>query len=179
MSSSTNYSGFNLGLAFRVFWKALRNPRFAAQVAPLAAAPTPEPPPKLPSAPPKPSAEPLRLLTILQRDGRLVDFLMEDIAGLPDAQIGAAVRTIHRDCHKALAEHVTLDAVAEPAEGATMTVPPGFDPSAIRVIGNLTGHPPFSGTVRHRGWRAKEVRLPPLPPGQDPFVVAPAEVELA
>ena len=40
----------------------------------------------------KPTAEPLRLLALLQREGRLVDFLLEDIQGATDEQIGAGVR---------------------------------------------------------------------------------------
>src|SRR5262245_5631107 len=48
----------------------------------------PAPPPPKP-VPVKPSCEPLRLLTILQREGRLVDFLLEDIDGYTDQQVGA------------------------------------------------------------------------------------------
>ena len=56
--------------------------------------------------------------------------------------------------------------------------PTGFDPSAVRVIGNVTGQPPFTGTLRHHGWRVKELRIAAPPAGQDEFVVQPAEVEL-
>src|SRR5207253_6846543 len=34
----------------------------------------------------------VQLLAILQREGRLLDFLQEDVDGYADAQIGAAVR---------------------------------------------------------------------------------------
>ena len=37
-----------------------------------------------------PSGPDLRVLAVLQRDGRLVDFLQEDIDPYSDAQIGAA-----------------------------------------------------------------------------------------
>src|SRR5436853_4875235 len=88
--------GFRLGLALRCWWRVLTDPFFAGRVRPIldgkealpTATPTPALPPK-PAAPPKPTGEALRLLTLLQREGRLVDFLMEDIAGLPDEQIGA------------------------------------------------------------------------------------------
>jgi hypothetical protein len=128
--------------------------------------------------PVKPSCEPLRLLSILQREGRLVDFLLEDIDAYTDEQVGAAVRDIHRTCRKALLEHMALEPVIKESEGAKVTVPTGFDPSAVRVIGNVTGQPPFTGTLRHHGWRVKELRIAAPPAGQDEFVVQPAEVEL-
>jgi Domain of unknown function (DUF2760) len=125
-----------------------------------------------------PSGEPLRLLALLQREGRLVDFLMEDVQGYPDAQIGAAVRDIHRQCQAALKEHLELAPVLNVAEGSTVEVPAGFDPSAIQLVGNVTGQPPFRGTLQHHGWRVKEIKLAPPPEGQDNLVLMAAEVEL-
>ena len=43
----------------------------------------------------------------------------------------------------------------------------------------LLGEPPFTGALRHHGWRIGKVTLPSPPRGTDPTVVAPAEVELA
>ena len=134
--------------------------------------------PPLPAAPPKPSGEPLRLLALLQREGRLLDFLMEDVQAASDAQVGAPVGQIHRTCRKALQEHLVLEPVLKESEGARVTVPVGFDPSAVRLTGNVTGQPPFTGALRHHGWRVKEMKLAPPPAGQDEFVVQPAEVEL-
>jgi hypothetical protein len=131
-----------------------------------------------PPEPAKPSGEPLRLLALLQRDGRLLDFLLEDVQAYNDAQIGSAVRDIHRACRKTLDEHLTLKPILAGEEGASVTVPSGFDPSAIRLTGNVTGQPPFTGTLRHHGWRANEVKLAKPPAGADPFVVQAAEVEL-
>jgi hypothetical protein len=131
-----------------------------------------------PPPPPKPSGEPLRFLALLQREGRLLDFLLEDIQSYSDDQIGAAVRDIHRNCQKALKDHLTLEPVLSGAEGANVDVPAGFDPSAIRLTGNVTGQPPFRGALQHHGWRAKEIKLAKPPEGQDEFVVHPAEVEL-
>ena len=155
------------GLALR--W--LREPDFAAKVDAL------NQPPK-PPEPPRPSPEPIRLLGILQRDGRLLDFLLEDVAAASDMDLGAGVREIHRQCQKAIREHLVLEPVLDKEEQTTVEVPAGFDPSAIRLTGNVTGQPPFKGTLIHRGWRVKEIKLGPLPPGQDHFVVQPAEVEL-
>lgn len=134
-------------------------------------------PPK-PPAPPKPSGAPLRLLALLQREGRLLDFLLEDVQAYQDAQIGAAVRDIHRSARKAIQEHLVLEPILPGEEGSRVTVPAGFDPSAVRLTGNVTGQPPFAGTLQHHGWRVKEIKLAPLAAGQDEFVVQPAEVEL-
>ncbi len=130
------------------------------------------------------SAEPpehtaLRLLAALQDgDGRLVDFLTEEIAGYPDEQIGAATRAIHDACGKALRACVQLEPVLPGREDDTVTVPEGFDPAAIRLTGNVRGEPPFTGVLRHPGWRVTGVTLPARM-GLDPKVIAPAEVEIA
>ena len=121
----------------------------------------------------------IQLLALFQREGRLIDFLREDIQPYDDAQIGAAVRTIHQACRLALAEHVTLEPVLSGHEGDDVTVPHSFDPSAIRLTGNVSGEPPFRGALRHAGWRAVQVKLPAQPSGQDPRIVAPAEVEIS
>lgn len=134
--------------------------------------------PTLPAGPAKPSGEPLRLLALLQSEARLLDFLMEDIAGAGDAQVGAAVRDIHRKAQAALKQHLTLGPVLAGAEGDRVTVPAGFDPSAVRVVGNVAGQPPFTGELQHPGWKVTGLKLPPVPAGQDLFVVQPAEVQV-
>lgn len=126
----------------------------------------------------RPSGESLRLLALMQQEGRLVDFLLEDLEGVPDDQIGAGVREIHRKCRKVLLDHVRIEPILDQNEGQQATILPGFDPSAVRLTGNVTGQPPFTGTVQHRGWRVKEIRLARPPSGQDEFVLMPAEVEL-
>jgi hypothetical protein len=133
-------------------------------------------PPPVPSEPPEHTA--LRLLAFLQEEGRLVDFLTEDVSPYSDEQIGAATRGIHAGCAKALREVVTLERVMSGTEDETVTLEPGFDAAAIRLTGNVSGQPPFHGTLRHAGWRASHVAVPARA-GADPFVVAPAEVEIA
>ena len=153
-------------LALQAFWRCLTEPEFAARVEPLFS--------KTPSGPD------LRVLAVLQRDGRLIDFLEEDIDAYSDAQIGAAVRDIHRGCRKSLRDYLTLEPVLPAAEEERVTVPSDFDPAAIRLIGNVNGAPPFHGVLKHHGWRVKAVHLPALPAARDETsVLAPAEVELA
>jgi hypothetical protein len=120
----------------------------------------------------------VQMLGLLQRDGRLIDFLAEDVAAYPDAQLGAAVRSIHTSCRQVLERYVKLDPVIDSEEDQPVTVPAGFDPAAIKLIGNVTGEPPIRGVLRHRGWRVKEVTLPSLPQGAGRAIVAPAEVEI-
>lgn len=124
------------------------------------------------------SEDALRLLAILQRDGRLVDFLQEDISGAPDEQVGAAARIVHEGCRKALAEYITLRPLREEGEGEPITIPPGFDATEIRLSGNVVGEPPYRGRLAHPGWKAVEVRLPTATTEIDPTIVAPAEVEV-
>ncbi len=162
------------GVARQAFTKALRDPDFAAKLPPLLNPPPPEPP-----KPVKPSGAPLRLLSVLQRESRLLDFLMEEnLQGADEGQIAAAVRDIQPKAQATLRKYLRLEPVLTEAEGSTVTVASGFDPSAIQLVGNVTGQPPFRGVVRHAGWRVKELSLAAPPEGQDEFVLAPAEVEL-
>lgn len=159
-----------LGLACSAFSKTLGDAEFAAKIKPLLA------PPKEKKA--RPSGVPLRMLAVLQRESRLLDFLLENIQGAADAQIGAAVRDIQAKAQSALKKHLVLEPVLSQQEGDNVEVPAGFDPSTIQLVGNVTGEPPFRGTLAHAGWRVKEVHLAPLPEGQDDLVLAPAQVEL-
>ena len=134
------------------------------------------------AAPPAPAADTadraVQLLAILQRDGRLVDFLMEDLAAYPDAQVGAAVRDVHAGCRAALTRYATLAPVMDDEEGQTVTVEPGTDPASVKVTGTVSGEPPYRGVLRHRGWEATRIALPPLP-ATGRTIVAPAEVEVS
>lgn len=120
----------------------------------------------------------LHLLSVLQREGRLVDFFEEDLNLYEDAQIGAAVRSIQDNCKKNINKSLSPQPVLEKNEGDTVTVPADFDSAAIKLTGNVSGEPPFKGILRHRGWRAAKLELPTLSVTQDPRIIAPAEVEI-
>ncbi len=141
----------------------------------------PKAPAALPQQAPAPPSEAsaIQILSILQRKGRLIDFLQEDLSAHQDAQIGAAVRTIHEGCKQALAEYIDLEPIFTEEEGSPITVEPGFDAHAIRLTGNIVGDPPFKGALRHRGWRVVRVDLPTQTPAQQKErIVAAAEVEV-
>jgi hypothetical protein len=140
-----------------------------------AAAPAATPAPTLRQASPDAA---LQLLSLLQRDARLIDFAGENLADYSDAQVGAAARLVHEGCAKVLREHFRIVPVRDEPEGSRVALPAGFDAAAVRLTGNVVGQPPFNGSLRHRGWRVAEVRLPQLAEGHDTRVLAAAEVEL-
>ncbi|MCJ7830545.1 MAG: DUF2760 domain-containing protein [Desulfobacterales bacterium] len=135
-------------------------------------------------APPRAAVEPsgrrqtLLLLSLLQREGRLVDFLKEDLQDYDDAQIGAAVRSIQENCKKSLERYLDPQAVIDETEGETITVPTGFDAGAVKLTGNVSGRPPFKGILQHRGWKVGRFDLPQLSGTVTPDIIAPAEVEV-
>ncbi|MGH7787552.1 MAG: DUF2760 domain-containing protein [Candidatus Binatia bacterium] len=120
----------------------------------------------------------LRLLALLQQEGRLIDFLEEDIAPYNDAQVGAAVRAIHAGCRNALHQRMQISRIYAQEDGAPVEIAAGFEASQVRLTGNVHGAPPFRGVLQHGGWRASDVALP-QGSGVDPTVLAPAEVEIA
>jgi hypothetical protein len=191
--SNVSFLG-RISLAVGTFFSILGDGEFAARVqrlrsgapapaAPMAApapvaapAPAPQPPaPTLKQASPDAA---LQLLGLLQRDARFIDFVEEDVAGYSDADIGAAARVVHGGCRTVLREHFTIRPVREEAEGSRLTLPEGFDATAIRLTGNVVGKAPFTGSLSHRGWRVEDVRLPKLAASHDASVIAAAEVEL-
>jgi hypothetical protein len=182
-----------LWFAYVVFFRVLFNGEYAAQLHSPKALPEAKPEPKLPpkaepKAEPKPAkAEPakppshdaaLQLLALLQREGRFVDFLEEDVASFADADIGAAARVVHAGCRKALREHVKLEPVRTEEEGARVTLEGPLDAGAVKLTGNVQGKGPYSGTLRHRGWKAADITMPTAVEGHDARILAQAEVEL-
>jgi hypothetical protein len=169
-------------LALTAFWHILVDARFATKVVELLAdfeTGSPDTPGGKPARLRK--AEPnsgLQLLGLLQQQGRFIDFLEEDVGAYSDAEVGAAARVVHEGCKKTLMQHFRIEAVRTEVEGARVTIPEGFDSSAVRLTGNLVGQAPFTGNLTHRGWRVTDVRLPQVASGHDLAIVAPAEVEL-
>lgn len=171
--------------AWAVFFRVLFDGVFAAKIftPQLEEPPRPElkpapaPTKREPDGPP-PTDAALQLLALFQREGRLVDFLEEDVASFTDADIGAAARVVHSGCRKALRDHVKLQPVRAEEEGARVTVAEAANPNEVKLTGNVQGKGPHTGVLRHRGWRVTDVALPTAVSGHDARVVAQAEVEL-
>ncbi len=120
----------------------------------------------------------LALLGALQREGRLVDFLQGDVTSFKDDEVGAAARGVHGGCKRALADVLAIESIRTEEEGGTVKLEAGFSSAENKLTGNVKGSAPFTGILRHKGWRAKDVRLPTPTKGDDPTVLAPAEIEL-
>ena len=183
MNTPNQLPGFfsRLSIAFGAFFKSLGDAEFAARVrddgvGPVVAppsAPAPAPVLRVPTA-----ESALQLLSLFQREARLIDFTQENLAAYSDADIGAAARVVHEGCARVLREHFTIEPVRSEAEGSRLTLEEGFDAASVRLTGNVVGQAPFKGTLSHRGWRATKVELPQLAEKHDARVLAPAEVEL-
>jgi hypothetical protein len=150
----------------------------ASPLQPALPAETPPPPAATPVAAQNSHASALFVLGLMQREGRLLDFLQEDMSGFSDAEVGAAARIVHEGCRKVMKEYLPMLPVVAEAEGAKVTVPQGFDANRFRLTGNVTGLGPWIGSLKHHGWMAAKIELPAVPTSVDLAVLAPAEVEL-
>ena len=170
-----------ISLAFRSFFSILFGGNLPPDIAqafgyskamPAAAPPKPAPPPK-PAAGPADGA--VQILAVLQRDARLVDFLMEDLSSFGDDQIGAAARDVQTQARESLARYMKLEPVIDGVEG-TFAKTEGLDVSQVKLVGNVpaSGKAP-GGLLRHKGWKAAKVELPQAAPG---MVLAAAELEI-
>jgi hypothetical protein len=167
-------------LAFRSFFAILftgQLPGDIAQAFGFTKVKTPAPAAK-PSPQVRPSDGALQILGLLQRDSRLIDFLMEDISAYSDDQVGAAVRNLHDQCRDSLNRYLRLAPVIDAVEGSFTKLETN-DPATVKLLGNVpvSGKAP-GGILRHKGWRAEKIDLPPTPPAQSVTVIAPAEVEV-
>lgn len=172
-------------LAFKLFFKILFDdaifPRAASLLQPAPAPVAAKPATPAPAAAPPPStrSDALTLLSVLQREARLIDFLKEEITAYDDAQIGAAVRDVHRDAAATLERLFALRPLLNDPEGAEIPLTPTPDTARIRLVGNLGATPPARGRLQHAGWQATKQDLPQFT-GQPSaaLIIAPAEVEI-
>lgn len=170
-----------ISLAFRSFFGILFGGELAPDIASAFgyAKPTKEKPAPPPPPPAKPADGAMQMLAILQRDSRIVDFLMEDISTYSDDQVGAAVRSMQEACKGTLTRYVKLGPVIDGVEGTFANASAAGNAQAVKFIGNVpAGAPPKGGTLRHRGWKAERIDLPTIGPKQDMSIIAPAEIEI-
>ena len=109
---------------FSLLFRGRLPPRAAVYLPPEALPPPTTSRTAAAEAPPKPSPTStdetalrtegaLVLLTLLQREGRFLDFLRESLDDYDDTAIGVAVRDIHRDCRKVLEAHIKVEHLAQ------------------------------------------------------------------
>ncbi len=120
----------------------------------------------------------LHLFSMMQQEGRLMDFLSEDLDQYDDSQIGSAVRAIHAGCLGIVKEYIDPQPVMVQAEGENVVIDDDFDPGAIKLTGKVVGDPPFNGILRHRGWQVGKLKLPTLSGRHNAQIITPAEIEL-
>lgn len=184
-----------IGFAFAAFFRILLDGLFAQRLWKARELPPPAEPietkPAEPEAPLSvaPTKSPsqdhaseengaLLFLGLLQREGRLIDFLEQEITSFSDADVGAAARAVHEGARRTLRAHATVEPIRGEEEGEKITLEAGFDANAIKLTGNVRGAPPHTGTLKHPGWRAVSMKLPHAMEGHDVRILAPAEVEL-
>jgi hypothetical protein len=183
-----------IGLAFSTFFKILFDARFAwalsmrpvrpdsaprdeadAELSPRPAAVAAA---RLASSADAGADAALVLLGLLQSEGRFVDFVLQDVGGFPDADVGAVARVVHAGCRKVLGNHLRIEAIRSEPEGQSVALEPGFDPNRIKLTGRVAGSGALRGTLRHRGWQATDVHLPSVVDRAGSRILCPAEVEL-
>ena len=169
-----------IGLAFRSFFAILFTGKLPGDIAKsLGFTPNKPQPAAKPAAPQaKQKDGPLQLLGVLKPTSRLIDFLMEDITAYSDQQVGTAVRSLHDQCRDSLNRHLRLAPVIDAVEGS-FTKLDGNDLAAVKLLGNVpVSGKAAGGLLRHKGWRAEKIDLPPLTTGVGASIIAPAEVEI-
>ena len=172
---------------FALAWRCLTSGEFAAKVTVLLDSPhviaAPEvtkPAASKPVMLPKPArSDAVSLLASLQREARLIDFLKEPIEGYSDAQIGAAIRDIHRDCGIVLERQFAIRPIFEQPEGSAVSTGEKSLAGRIKLSGNVIDQSPSSGILVHHGWQASKCDLPVWTGDADTAsLIAPAEVEV-
>ena len=165
-----------ISLAFRCFFALLFEGKLSPElIDELGIKPKAAPAPVVPTV--RTSDGALQMLSILQRDARILDFFLEDIAAYSDEQVGAAARSMHGPAKEAIERYVKLAPVVDGVEG-TYVKAPSKDATQVKFLGNVPANPPDGGTLRHRGWRAATIALPPVNARQDMTILAPAEIEI-
>lgn len=125
----------------------------------------------------------IHVLSRLQEKGRFVDFVMEEIGGYSDQQVGTAARFVHDGCRSVVREYLDLAPVQSGEEGASVTVSEPRHPAELQFLGKSAPAFPVTGRLVHRGWKVVTSRLPQITAsvehGEAADVIAPARVELS
>jgi hypothetical protein len=182
-----------LGLALGAFLKCLFNPNFADEVKDLAL-----------NRKLKPDSEPeevltkefdsqkeskqevaigeyelgaIQLLSDLQKEGRLVDFLEEDLTEYEDDEIGSSVRGIHEGCKKVMDKILEKEKLLDQEEESSVRVNKDYNPNELKLSGRVSENFPQKGVLVHPGWKVKNLKLSSRPKASSD-IICPAEIEI-
>lgn len=170
-----------LSLAFKVLFNgqlAGRVQQLLDETLATAEKPKLEEKPKPPAKPEPGRSDAVTLLATLQREARLVDFIMEPLDGYSDAQVGAAVRDVQRDSRGVLERLFQPTAVVDQEEGSQVELASG-DHDRVRRTGDGDLELATAGQLVHHGWQVAKCELPKWTgDAAARLIVAPAEVEI-
>lgn len=123
-----------------------------------------------------------QLLSLLQEKGRFLDFVMDDIKSYSDAQVAAAARFVHQGCQGVMKQNFTIEPVSSIPENDAITLPADYERGDYSLSGEVSGEPPHSGTLKHKGWKAQAISLPKVmgarAAAKGSHLLVPAEVEV-
>lgn len=170
-----------IGLYFFVLGFLLRT-LAAPEARPSAELAPPPATPRVREREPEVDAHLVQFLGLLQEKGRFLDFVMDDISGYSNDQVGAAARVVHQGCSRVVRDSFSAGPVHPGEEGSQVTLESGYNAAEYRAVGKLAGSPPFQGTLLHKGWKVNRVDLPRLVEkktgAEGGLIIAPAEVEV-
>ncbi|MDD9952510.1 MAG: DUF2760 domain-containing protein [Zetaproteobacteria bacterium] len=125
----------------------------------------------------------LQLLSLLQHNGRLIDFVMEDITGIEDQQVVAAARVVHAGCREVLCKYVEIHPLRDEEEGQSIVAPQEEVDRTVEIMGEHDLAATTTATLLHRGWKSHGIHLPTLTADRQQFmletqVLYPAQAEV-
>ena len=183
-----------LGLALGAFLKCLFNRDFAQNVQGLAmgqyvksgmvettALPTSEAQEPVTAKIPKlhTDGSAIQMLAELQKEGRLIDFLEEDLSQYEDEEIGSSVRTIHEGCKKVMDQCLKKEKIIDQEEESSVRVNGDYDVHELKLSGRVSDKFPLKGVLVHPGWKVTSFKLKERSSNSSAQqVLAPAEVEI-
>ncbi len=129
--------------------------------------------------PPAQRSDALTLLSVLQREARLLDLVHESLEAYSDAQIGSAARDVLRDTKKVLDRMFAISPASDQGEGSRVSVPVDASALRYRVVGSQSAGAASEGTLVHAGWIATQCQVPQWTGKSDEsMILAPIEVEV-
>ncbi|WP_440683762.1 DUF2760 domain-containing protein [Cysteiniphilum halobium] len=119
-----------------------------------------------------------QLLSILQKKGRLLDFLAQNLDHYDNEQVANVARVVHDQCKKALESYCTLTPIYHDQENHEITLEGNYDKYSVELTGNVAHSTRFKGKLIHQGWKVEKMHLPKVAKEANLDILQPAEVEV-